>query len=75
RRGRVLGMNPDEDNLQLIEAEVPMAEMTDFTTALRSMTQGRGRFTLEFCRYEQLPAHLESAVIEKAKELKISADE
>lgn len=75
RRGRVLGMNPDEDNLQLIEAEVPLSEMYDFTTALRSMTQGRGKFTLDFCRYEQLPQNLEASVIEASKELKANSDE
>ena len=42
RRGRVLGMNPDEDGLQVVEAEVPIAEMQDFTTFLRQLTQGRG---------------------------------
>ena len=40
RRGRVLGMNPAEDGLQEVQAEVPMAEMSDFTTLIRSMTQG-----------------------------------
>lgn len=69
RRGRVLGMNPDEDGLQLIEAEVPMSEMSDFTTALRQMTQGRGWFALAFLRYEELPKTLEAAVIEDAKEM------
>ncbi len=69
RRGRVLGMNPDEDNQQIVEAEVPMAEMQDFTTFLRQLTQGRGWFTFEFVRYETLPQMLESKVIEQAKEL------
>lgn len=69
RRGRVLGMNPAEDKLQELEAEVPMSEMSDFTTVLRSMTQGRGSFTFEFERYEQLPGQLEAAVIEDAKAL------
>ena len=69
RRGRILGMNPGEDGLQTIEAEVPMSEMYDFTTALRSMTQGRGNFTLSFERYEELPKNLEAGVIEDAKEL------
>lgn len=69
RRGRVLGMNPADDGLQLIEAEVPMSEMYDFTTALRQMTQGRGNFTLDFLRYEELPKNLEAAVIEDAKEM------
>ena len=67
RRGRVLGMNPAEDGLQMIEAEVPMSEMHDFTAILRSTTQGRGYFTLVFERYELLPTQLEAAVIEDAK--------
>ena len=75
RRGRVLGMNPDEDGLQLVEAEVPMSEMFDFTTYMRSSTQGRGRYTLEFQRYEPLPANLEAKVIEDAKELREAAEE
>ena len=69
RRGRVLGMNPAEDGLQEIVAEVPMSEMHDFATLIRSMTQGRGYFTLNFERYEQLPANLEAQVIEEAKAL------
>lgn len=67
RRGRVLGMNPANDGLQEIEADVPMSEMSDFATAIRSMTQGRGYFTFEFARYEQLPSNLEAKVIEEAK--------
>lgn len=67
RRGRVMGMNPDEDGLQDVEAEVPMAEMQDFTTFMRQLTQGRGWFTLEFVRYEALPSNLEAKVIEEAK--------
>ena len=67
RRGRVLGMNPANDGLQEIEADVPMSEMSDFATAIRSMTQGRGYFTFDFARYEQLPSNLEAKVIEEAK--------
>ena len=75
RRGRVLGMNPDEDGLQVVEAEVPMAEMQDFTTFMRQLTQGRGRFTLEFARYEPLPSNLEGKVIEEAKKLRGNTDD
>ncbi len=67
RRGRVLGMNPDEDGLTCVEAEVPMAETSDFATALRSMTQGRGYFTLEFARYEQAPEAVTQKVMEQYK--------
>ena len=69
RRGRMMGMNPAEDGLQEIEAEVPMSEMFDFSTALRSVTQGRGSFTLDFARYEQLPKEKEAEVIADAKAL------
>ena len=75
RRGRVLGMNPDEDGEQVVEAEVPMSEMQDFTTFLRQLTQGRGWFTFDFVRYETLPQMLESKVIEQAKALGNFAEE
>ncbi|MBQ4094945.1 MAG: elongation factor G [Oscillospiraceae bacterium] len=66
RRGRVLGMTPAEKKgLTEIVAEVPMSEMTDFVLLLRQMTQGRGYFTFEKLRYEQLPGHLVSGVIAK----------
>ena len=67
RRGRVLGMNPEEDNMTMIEAEVPEAEMQDFAMLLRQMTQGAGSFSMEFARYEQLPEQLHVEVISKAK--------
>ncbi|MEG2036975.1 MAG: elongation factor G, partial [Ruthenibacterium sp.] len=67
RRGRVLGMHPDEEGMQTIEAEVPESEMHDFTTYLRQLTQGRGSYTFVFARYELLPQTLESKVIEEAR--------
>lgn len=69
RRGRVLGMNPDEDGTTIIEAEVPDSEMHDFATLVRQMTQGSGSFTTSFERYELLPNQLAAGVIEKAREL------
>lgn len=67
RRGRVLGMNPAEDGMQIVEAEVPMAEMQDFATYIRQVTQGRGSFTFNFVRYEDAPAHIAQKIIESAK--------
>ena len=68
RRGRVLGMGPaDEPKMQKLEAEVPMAEMGDFSTILRSVTAGRGYFDLEFARYEEAPAPVAQKVIAEAK--------
>ncbi len=69
RRGRILGMNPMADGEQEVEADVPMSEMYDFTTTLRSVTQGRGNFSLSFERYEMLPQNLEAEVVEDAKAL------
>ena len=67
RRGRVLGMNPAEDGLQELDAEVPMAEMGDFATFMRQCAQGRGYFSIEFLRYEDAPAEVTAKVIEEAK--------
>jgi elongation factor G len=69
RRGRVLGMSAAEDGLQLVEAEVPQSEMSDFTTFMRQLTQGRGWYTFEFTRYEALPSMLEAKVIEEGKKI------
>ncbi len=66
RRGTVLGMNA-MDGMQVVEAEVPMAEMSTYAIDLRSMTQGRGSFTLKFARYEDAPAAVQQKVIEEAK--------
>ncbi len=63
RRGRMLGMNPTEEGMTEIIAEVPMREMHDFTMYLRQVTKGMGSFTFDFVRYEQLPAMLVSEVI------------
>ncbi|MBQ7128475.1 MAG: elongation factor G, partial [Clostridia bacterium] len=67
RRGRILGMNPLEDKEQEVVAEVPIAETADFSTMLRSVTGGRGSFTLEFERYEEAPQNVAEKVIEEAK--------
>lgn len=68
RRGRVMGMGAaDEPKMQELVAEVPMAEMGDFAITLRSITAGRGHFTLTFARYEDAPANVAAKVIEEAK--------
>ena len=67
RRGRVMGMNPAEDGLQLVEAEVPMSEVADYAITLRSMTQGRGSFSVKFERYEPVPAEVQEKIIADAK--------
>ena len=66
RRGTVMGMNA-EGGMQTVEAEVPMAEMSSYAIDLRSMTQGRGSFTLEFVRYAEAPANVQQKIIDEAK--------
>ncbi|NLM49568.1 MAG: elongation factor G [Clostridiaceae bacterium] len=67
RRGRILGMNPIGGGKSMVEAEVPMAEMHKYATDLRSITQGRGKFTFDFVRYEEAPANIAQKVIEESK--------
>jgi elongation factor G len=65
RRGHPLGMEP-VGSMTEIRAEVPMAEMLTYAPDLRSITQGQGDYTLEFLRYEELPANLAQKVVEQA---------
>ena len=67
RRGRVMGMNPTEDGNQILEAEVPMAEMTSYAIDLRSLTQSRGSFSFHFVRYEEAPPAAQQKALEDAK--------
>lgn len=68
RRGRVIGMDSTPNGMQVIEAEVPMAEMGDFNTFIKQVTQGRGSFTLDFARYEDASANVAEKVIADSKE-------
>ncbi|MFR2333109.1 MAG: hypothetical protein ACLS63_09430 [Flavonifractor plautii] len=75
RRGRVMGMNPDGEGNQIVEAEVPMAEMGRYAIDLRSMTQGRGSFTFRFVRYTRdAPPAVQEKAIEAAKAMQDEAD-
>jgi elongation factor G len=69
RRGRVLNVG-SKGNYQVIQANVPMAEMLKYAPDLNSMTGGRGTFTMEFSRYEEVPAQLTEKVIAQAKKEK-----
>ncbi len=73
RRGRILGMDK-QGNKQKITAEVPMAEMNNYSIDLRSMTQGRGSFDMEFIRYEETPNDVQKKVIDKRKKEQESKD-
>ncbi len=67
RRGRVMGMNPDGEGNTVVEAEVPMAEMSSYAIDLRAMTQARGSFSLTFQRYEEVPKQNQAKIIADAK--------
>ncbi len=67
RRGRVMGIDPAEEGTQVVLAEVPFSEMTDYVISLRAATQGRGRFDFDFIRYDEVPASITAKIVEEAK--------
>lgn len=68
RRGQIMGMGEsDREGLNLVEAEVPENEMFKYATDLRSMSQGRGSFTFEFERYQEVPANISTKITEAKK--------
>ena len=67
RRGRILGMESREGGVQVIRATAPLAELADYAIVLKSITQGRGTFKMEFFQYEETPARLAEEIIEKRK--------
>jgi elongation factor G len=69
RRGSILGINPDTvPGFQVVEAEVPAAEIAKYATDLKSMTQGRGYFTREMARYEPVPQNISEKIVAAASE-------
>jgi elongation factor G len=73
KRGRILGMNP-QDRVTVIDAEVPQSELLRYSQDLRSLTQGRGSYSMEYDHYEPVPQNLEPKVIEEAKRLREEDD-
>jgi elongation factor G len=67
KRGKILGMEPQNDGMQLIRAQAPLSEVQDYPIALKSITQGRGSFNMEFASYEEAPARIAEEIIEKYK--------
>jgi elongation factor G len=63
RRGRIGGMTPMGANLEQVTAKVPLAEMYQFPIELRAVTQGRGRYTMTFDHYEEVPAQVAQPII------------
>jgi elongation factor G len=68
RRGRPQGMEPGAAGMTEVKAEVPMAEMLTYAPDLRALTGGQGDYTMEFERYEEVPAHLAGKVVQESKE-------
>lgn len=66
KRGRIEAMN-DRQNIKVIDAKVPLSEMFGYATKLRSLTQGRGSFTMEFFSYEEVPSNIAQLIIEGKK--------
>jgi len=66
KRGRIEGMN-DRGTLKVVDAKVPLSEMFGYATKLRSITQGRGSFTMEFDHYEEVPKNVEAQIVEGRK--------
>lgn len=73
RRGRIVGMEPASESAT-VKAQVPMAEMLSFEPSLRSMTSGRGAYSMEFSHYEEVPAFLAEKIIAAAKAEKEKAE-
>ena len=67
RRGKILGMEPQEDGSQIISALAPESEVLTYSIDLRSMTQARGSFSMEFEKYEEAPKELTEKIIEANK--------
>ncbi len=67
RRGKIMGMEPQDDGSQTVRAQVPLAEMYKYPVDLRSMTQGRGEFSMDFSHYEEVPANIAEKVIQESK--------
>ena len=67
RRGKILGMDQQPDGSQLVMAEAPMAEMYTYAIDLKSMTQARGSFTMEFLRYDEMPSNMAEKVVANYK--------
>ncbi len=71
KRGRVMGMDSTGDGMQRITAMVPQSEMLHYATDLRSITQGRGTFSMEFAHYEEVPANIQQELVTQHKKVEV----
>jgi elongation factor G len=64
RRGHILGMEPRRE-VQVIKAVAPLAAMFGYSTDLRSLSQGRATYTMQFARFEAVPSHIQDAIVHR----------
>ena len=74
RRGRLQGMDMKRD-MQIIKAQVPMAEMVSYAPVLTSVTGGRGNYHMEFSHYDEVPAHIGQKIVEEANKDRTEEEE
>jgi elongation factor G len=69
RRARITGMGDRPGSLQVVRAQIPLAETFGYATDLRSATQGRATFSMQFSEYEQVPDHISDRIVQKIRGL------
>ncbi|MGV1098099.1 elongation factor G [Thiovibrio sp. JS02] len=69
KRAKIIGMDSREGGIQIVEAQVPLAEMFGYSTDLRSATQGRANFTMQFAAYDRVPDHISEKIIKRIRGL------
>ena len=74
RRGRILGMDPGE-GVQTLRAKVPLEEMYKYVNELKSITAGRGTYTMKFSHYEQVPSNIAQTIVQRAQAAKAEENE
>jgi len=74
RRGRIQGMEAGAGGTQTIRAQVPLAEVAQYNTQLRSITGGQGTYTMELSHYEPVPANVQQQIVESAVRAKQAED-
>ena len=74
RRGRIMGMEVGPGGTQTVRVQVPLAEVVQYNTQLRSITGGQGSYTMEFSHYEPVPPQIQQQIIEKAAQAKEAED-
>ena len=75
KRGRILGMQALDDGMNVVHAQVPYAEITEYAVDLRALTQGLGTFEMKFDHYEDVPAKMAEKIIADTAEAKETARE